>query len=149
MAGILSQAEADELIAMLKRTVEQVINFPDSKGSASFDVVGECRNNEFVINIDRKGMLAEKCTYQGRIKQNNQVLMRLDIDPNGKHTNPEPDGTIIYGNHLHIYTEEHDMKLAMPFDVENKDLYELCYVFFEKFKIIEPPNILYQQTIKE
>lgn len=143
----LTQSEADRLIEMMKRTVKEQIEFPTGKGGVSFNVVGERRNDEFVVNIDRKGKAAEKCTYQGRIWQNNQVLMRLDIDPHGKHTNPGPDGEIIYGNHIHVYSEEYDMKYAIPFDIEDKDLYTLCYTFFEKFHIMEPPSVFYQQTL--
>lgn len=39
------------------------------------------------------------------------------------------------------------MKFAIPFDPEDKGLYELCYTFFEKFHIIEPPEVFYQETI--
>lgn len=145
---MLTREEANKLIEMLKHTVENTIVFPSLTGRTSFIVVGEHRKDEFVINIDRKGKNAEKCTYQGRIQQTNQVLMRLDIDPTGRHTNPEPIGTIIYGNHLHIYSEEFDMKFAIPFDIEDKDLYSLCYTFFEKFHIIDPPNVLHQERYK-
>ena len=147
MAGLLSQAEAERLISMLKRTVEKQICLPNQKGRIVFHVVGKRRDDEFIINIDRKGKLAEKCTYQGRIRQSNQVLMRLDIDPNGRHTNPESDGSIVCGNHLHIYTEEYGMRYAIPFDIEDKSLHELCYTFFEKFNIIEPPAVFYQHIL--
>ena len=147
MAGLLTQKEADKLIEMLKRTVEERIIFPHQKGRVSFTVVGDRREDEFIINIDRKGKAAEKCTYQGRLRQSNQVLMRLDVDPNGRHTNPGEDGTIIYGNHLHIYNEEYEMKYAIPFDIQNKGLYELCYTFFTKFHIMEPPAVFEQQVL--
>lgn len=147
MAGILTQAEVNRLIKMLKETVEAQIEFPSEKGSISFNVIGEKRNDEFIININRKGKLAEKCTYQGRVKHSNQILLRLDIDPNGRHTNPAPDSSIIIGNHLHIYSEEYDMKFAISFDVGQKDLYEHCYTFFEKFNIIKPPDVFNQQTM--
>lgn len=147
MTGKLSRAEADQLITMLKRTVESQITFPSRKDRLSFTVVGERRDDEFIVNIDRKGKLAEKCTYQGRVHRSNQVLIRLDIDPNGRHTNPGADGEIIYGNHIHIYCPEHDMSYAIPFDIGNKDLYQLCYTFFEKFHIIEPPEVFYQETL--
>lgn len=147
MAGMLTQAEADKLIEMLKRTVEKSIAFPYQKGGTSFVVVGKRREDEFVVNIDRKGKEAEKCTYQGRVHQSNQVLMRLDIDPNGRHTNPGPEGEVIHGNHLHIYSEDYEMKFAIPFDIQDKGLYELCYTFFEKFHIIEPPEVFEQQTL--
>lgn len=142
---VLRQEEANRLIEMLKRTIDQQIAFPSQKGRISLDVVGERREDVFVVNIDRKGKLAEKCTYQGRVQQSNQVLLRLDIDPNGRHTNP--DGQTVHGNHIHIYTEEHDMRMAIPFDIEDKDLYEVCYAFFEKFHIMEPPEVFNQQTL--
>ena len=148
MAGLLTQAEADRLIDMLKRAVKTEIYFPSQKGKVTFNVVGDSRSDEFVINIDRKGKAAEKCTYQGRVYYNNQVLMRLDIDPNGMHTNPPPSNEIIRGNHLHIYSEKYDMTYAIPFDIENKDLYSLCYTFFEKFHIVEPPTVYYQETLE-
>lgn len=147
MPFMLTQAEADKLIAMFKSSLEDCIFFPSEKSGVSFYAVGERRNDEFIVNIDRKGKLLEKCTYQGRLRQSNQVLMRLDIDPNGRHTNPPPYNDVIIGSHLHVYTEEHEMKLAVPFDPENKALYELCYTFFEKFHIMEPPTVLYQERL--
>lgn len=71
MPGLLTKAEADKLIEMLKQTVEEQIIFPQHKGNVSFSVVGERRNDIFIINIDRKGKMAEKCTYQGRVHQSN------------------------------------------------------------------------------
>lgn len=145
MLGKLTQQEADYLIGLLKQTTEKAIHFPNGKGRVSFQVVGIHEEHKFVVNIDRKGKLAEKCTYQGRLCKNNQVLLRLDIDPNGRHTNPQPDGTVICGNHIHVYTQEFDMRMAMPFDVKNRDLYRICHDFFEKFHIIDPPTVVSQQ----
>ena len=143
----LTQAEADMLIDMLKRTVEKhSMEFPSIKGKLSFDVIGERRTDLFVVNIDRKGINAQGCTYQGRIKSNNTILLRLDVNPTAIHPNPS-SGEKIYGSHLHIYTEEYEMREAIPFDTENKDLYDLCYSFFKKFNIIEPPELIYQQSL--
>jgi len=126
---------------MLKKKIEeQTLSFPQAKGKLSFDVLGERRTDEFVINIDRKGINAHGCTYQGRIKSNNIILLRLDINPTSVHKNPS-DGSKIIGSHLHIYDEQMELREAIPFDVENKGLFELCYSFFEKFNIIEPPEI--------
>ena len=142
MTGTLTQAEANRLIKMLKKTVEDHIVFPNKKGGTSFAVTGDHENDKFIINIDRKGKNAEKCTYQGRVSQSNQILMRLDIDPNGRHTNP--DGELICGNHLHVYHELYDMKFAVTFDIDDKDLFQTCYTFFEKFHIIQQPTVFYE-----
>ena len=145
VVGALKQEEAQRMIDALKKAAHNEFFFPSGEGRLSFTAFGERRGDEFVVNIDRKGKLAEKCTYQGRVKQSNQVLMRLDIDPNARHRNP--DDTLIYGSHLHIYTEEYDMCLAIPFDIEDKSLFETCFTFFEKFNIIEPPDIIYQEIV--
>jgi hypothetical protein len=147
MAIKLTQAEADMLIEMLKRTVEKtMLEFPSVKGSLAFDVLGERRTDEFVITIDRKGINAQGCTYQGRLKSNNVILIRLDVNPTAIHTN-QSTGEKIVGTHLHIYTEEYEMKEAIAFDIEAKDLYGTCYTFFERFHVVEPPPIVYQYSI--
>jgi len=58
-------------------------------------------------------------------------------------------GKKMTGTHLHIFTEEYGDGYAIPFDVENKDLYQLCQSFFERFNIIEPPRINQQRTLLE
>jgi hypothetical protein len=147
VATKLTQAEADMLIEMLKREVEKsILEFPAAKGKLSFDVIGERRTDEFVVNIDRKGINAQGCTYQGRIKSNNIVLLRLDVNLSAIHVNPST-GEKVRGTHLHIYTEKYELGEAIPFDITGKDIYSLCYTFFERFNIIEPPQINYQYTL--
>jgi hypothetical protein len=147
MAVRLSQIEADMLIDMLKKTVEKEIAFPSGKGRVEFDVTGNRRDDLFAINISRKGINAGGASYQGRLRTSGTILMRLDVNPTAVH--PNPDGEKITGTHIHIYTEEHDMDLAIPFDVESKDLYQICYTFFEKFNIIEPPIVTQQLKLTE
>ena len=71
--------------------------------------------------------------------------MRLDMNPTAIHTNPS--GEKICGTHLHIYTEEYEMREAVPFDVKDKDLFATCFTFFEKFNIVEPPEIVYSPNL--
>ena len=147
MAIRLTQKEANMLIDMLKKTVEKVISFPSTKGRVEFDVLGERKEDVFAVNISRKGINDAGATYQGRVRTSGAILMRLDVNPTAIHCNP--DGEKIRGTHLHVYSEEHDMDLAIPFDIVNKDLYELCYSFFERFNIIEPPSVIYQLKLPE
>ena len=142
----LTQIEANALIAMLKKTADDsFLLFPSEKGKLSFDVLGERNIDVFAVNIDRKGINAQGCTYQGRLKSNDAVLLRLDVNPTAVHINPS-NGEKITGTHLHIYNEEYELSEAIPFDTGDKDLYEICYTFFERFNIIEPPEITYQYT---
>lgn len=147
MAMHLTNEEATALIKMLKEYVqEQSIEFPHRKEKIQFDVCGERMGDEFVINIERKGINNKGCTYQGREKSNNMVLLRLDVNPTAKHRNPS-NGEVITGTHLHIYTEEHETKEAIPFDVGNKDLYEICFRFFNEFNVTNNPIVPYQMNI--
>lgn len=75
------------------------------------------------------------------------MLLEIDVNPSAIHINP--DGEKISGSHLHVYTEEYDTAFAMPFDINNKDLYQLCYSFFKRFNIIEPPNVTHQLAMEE
>ena len=147
MATKLTQKEADMLIGMLKKAVEKEIEYPSGKGRIEFDVTGDRREDIFAVNISRKGINAGGATYQGRVRTSGVILMRLDVNPTAVH--PNPDGEKIVGTHIHIYTEEHGDGWAIPFDVEDKDLYELCYAFFERFNIIEPPAVHYQLKLTE
>jgi hypothetical protein len=134
---------------MIKKAVEQQeIEFPSAKGRVEFEVIGNKQDEKFVVNISRKNINSQGASYQGRVSRSGEILMRLDVNPSGKHRNP--DGEMIDGTHLHVYTEEHGMTMAVPFDVNNKDLFELCIVFFERFNIIEPPPFkTYQQSLDD
>ena len=146
MAIRLTQKEADMLINMLKKTVVKAISFPHSKGRVEFDVLGDRREDIFAVNISRKGINSTGASYHGRVRTGSGApLMRLDVNPTSIHTNP--NGEKITGTNLHIYSEEHEMGVAMPFDIKNKDLFELCYTFFERFNIIEPPSVVQQLTL--
>ena len=142
----LTQKQAEDLIEMLKRYVEKgEFNFPEKKGKIEFDVIGKRRGDEFTISISRKGKKYDGCSYQGRIKSNHIILMRLDINPTAIHRNP--NGEEIIGSHLHVYTEKYREKEAVLFEADNPDLYKLCFAFFEKFNVLETPKINQQKTI--
>ena len=113
MAVRLTQKEADMLIKMLKKTVEAEIAFPQEKGRVEFDVHGDRKEDIFVVNISRKGINATGASYQGRVRTSGVILMRLDVNPTAVH--PNPDEEKITGTHLHVYTEEYDMAMAVPF----------------------------------
>lgn len=147
MAIKLTQQEADMLIDMLKKTAEKEIAFPSGKGRVIFDVTGDRREDLFAVSIERKGINVDKVSYQGRMRTKGIPLMRLDVNPTSAHRNP--DGEIIRGTHLHVYLEEYEMDYATLFDVESKDLYQLCYTFFERFNIVEPPTVTLQLKLTE
>ena len=142
----MTTEEAKKLINMLKqRVTDTTLKFPQLGNRIEFEVKALKEDEKFIVNIKRGNVDRKKCTYQGRTYINSTVLMRLDVT-NSFHINP--DGKKIQGTHLHIYNEENGMGVAIPFDIENADLYEYCLEFFKKFNIIEEnAGILYQMEI--
>ena len=124
---------------------ESNLSFPQLGKKLEFDVFTKDDGTRCIININRGSINKEKCTYQGRTYINSTPLLRLDIT-NSSHINS--DGTKITGNHLHIYNEDTEMSDAIPFNIDNPDLYKYCLEFFKKFNIIkENWDIYYQEEI--
>ena len=117
---------------------------PNGKGRFEFEVVSD-DDQSFVVNVQRKGINADNCTYLGRLPEG-IVLLRLDVGKNLVHYDEKTD-THIKGAHLHIYSAEYGTE-AIPFDVSNKNLLELCMDFFERFHIVEPPTIAQVTSLK-
>ncbi len=139
----MTTEEAIKLIDMLKeRVTDTTLEFPKVGAKLEFDVYAKREGTKFIVSIRRGKINKEKCTYQGRTYLNNIPLLRLDIT-NSFHINS--DGTKICGNHLHIYNETNEMRDAIPFDINNADLYQYCLEFFKKFNILQDNyGILYQ-----
>ena len=139
----MTTEEAIKLIDMLKERVTQTtLSFPKVGDKLEFDVQSQKEGDKFIININRGAIDKKKCTYQGRTYKNSIPLLRLDVT-NSFHINP--DGKKIEGTHLHIYSEDNEMREAIPFNIEDADLYDYCLSFFRKFNLLEERcGILYQ-----
>ncbi len=141
----LSTEEARELIELLKRKViEQTYYIPNGNGRFEFEVVSD-DDQSFIVNVQRKGINHDNCTYLGRLP-NGVVLLRLDVGKTLIHYDKKTN-THISGAHLHIYSEKYGTE-AIPFDVSNKDLIDICMDFFEKFHIVDPPQIAQATLLK-
>ena len=142
----LTTEEAINLIDILKEKVNETkLKFPQLGNKIEFEVQAQRDGTRFIINITRGKIDNKKCSYQGRTYINSIALLRLCVT-NSFHINP--NGKKISGTHLHIYSEEHEMGNAIPFDIENADLYDYCLSFFKKFNILEETcGILYQTEL--
>ena len=130
---------------MKERVSNATLEFPRIGAKLEFDVFAKREGKKFIVNIKRGKIDKRKCTYQGRTYFNNIPLLRLDIT-NSFHINS--DGTKITGNHLHIYNEMTEMRDAIPFNIDDADLYKYCLEFFKKFNIIQDNcGILYQMEL--
>jgi len=109
---MLTQAEADGLIAMRKTFVDRVtIKLPPGVDE-THELVGDDGREHFLLDLWRGTIRVSKLKFQNRARKV-IVLVRLDID-GAPHTNP--DGQRIGGTHLHVYREGFEDRWAAPLD---------------------------------
>ena len=114
VAGVLTQQEADFLIAAPKRFVDvDLIPLPGQAENLTLKLAAVETPETFRIDVNRTGAIrVSKYTCQGRYITTVHLL-RLDVDGR-PHTNP--DGTEVECPHLHKYREGYDDKWADPID---------------------------------
>lgn len=140
----LTQAEAEEMLQMLKRAMIDVINAPEGGNSLTFDAEGVTKKGRFIIGIYRGKIDAGKCNYSARIKINGIPLLELHVGAKNMHFNKD-ESTPITGSHWHIYTEK-DPRYAYPADDVTSDSFvENTVLFLRKFNIIDPLPEIYDQ----
>lgn len=138
----LTQAEAERLLTMLKRTLKEKVDFPTKGDSVEFDVVGDTNRDIFAINMFRGKRNVQKYNIGARIKKNGVLLLELHVNPGNVHINP--NGEKILGSHWHIYSEKYGRRMAFPAKVEDDTFVETSIEFLKKFNVIERPDVRYQ-----
>ena len=143
MADIdIAQAEADALIEMEKRRVdEREWLFPAPGERLAIPLVSRDKREHFMLDLTRGQIKLTKATYQNRARQA-IILMRPDLDGR-PHRNP--DGTEVSCPHLHIYREGYGDKwaVAAPADIypNTLDLFSTFGAFLAHCHVTEPPNV--------
>lgn len=100
--GILSQDEADQMIAIAKHFVDSTIMWPSHGKKGIFPIVSDDDQFHFLFDVHNIGKIElSALTLQQRYAKVT-ILARIDLG-NKKHMNP--DGTKVHGNHIHIYRE--------------------------------------------
>lgn len=139
----ITQAEANRLLNMLKRTLLLEINFPMRGKSTEFNVIGDKKQDVFVINIFRGKINRLKYNIGARVVKNNILLLELHINPSNRHINP--DGKEITGSHWHVYSEKYGRLWAFSAEeIDSEKFVENTIDFLDKFNVIDKPNINYQ-----
>ena len=107
----LTQAEADALIAMEKRRVDDNrYDFPMGGQSVCVLLQSADRREHFMLDLHRARINLAKVKMQNRARQV-VVLVRLDL-AGAPHRNP--DDTEVPAPHLHLYREGYGHKWAYP-----------------------------------
>lgn len=109
---MLTQTEADTLIAMRKRFLRPRPIAIAPGTDDTYELVGDDPRERFLLDVWRGMLRLSKCKLQTRARKV-IVLVRLDIN-GAPHTNP--DGRKIDGTHIHIYREGFEDKWAYPVD---------------------------------
>lgn len=112
MSAMLTQTEADRLIAMAKLLEDPpaAILFPQPGEKLELGLVSTDRRERLIADVNRGRIRLTKCTFQERDPRVT-VLLRLDLD-GPPHENP--DGTVLPCPHLHMYREGWWDKWAIP-----------------------------------
>jgi Family of unknown function (DUF6978) len=109
---MLSQAEADTLIQMRKRFLRPVaIRLPPGTDQSN-ELVGDDPREHFLLDLWRGRIRLTKVKYQTR-DRSVIVLVRLCLD---FAPHPNPDGSMVGRNHLHVYREGYGDKWAIDLD---------------------------------
>ena len=143
MADInLTQDEADNLIAMEKRSVdEKDWLFPAPGDRVAIPLTSLDRRENFMLDVTRAQLILTKASYQNRARAA-IILMRLDLDGR-PHRNP--DGEEVPCPHLHIYREGFGDKWAIPAPVaryaNTLDLFSTFDAFMQHCNVTDPPRI--------
>jgi len=138
----LTQDEADRLIAMKKRAIdEKVWLFPVPGESIAIPLTSLDKRESFTLDVTRAQIKITKATYQNRARTA-IVLMRLDLD-GPPHRNP--DGTEIPCPHLHVYKEGYGDKIAYSAPAtlytNTADLFATFIMFMQECNITDPTKI--------
>lgn len=112
---MITQSEADTLIAMKKYFIDQKTITLSPGTDETRELLGDDKQERFLLDLWRGTIRLSKYRYQTRARKI-IILVRLCVD-GSPHTNP--DGNKIDGTHLHIYKEGYEDKWAYPIDSSN------------------------------
>lgn len=138
---MLTQSEADALIAMGKTFLNPVMISIPPGTDQTHELIGDDKRERFLLDLWRGTLRLSKLKYQTRGRKV-IVLVRLDID-GAPHTNP--DGTKLIGPHIHLYREGYEDKWAHPIDPTEfgnvSDIYRAFEAFCQYCNITGIPSL--------
>ena len=137
----LTQAEADALLAMHKRPLDnRPYQLPDLGGRLLVPLESLDAREAFTLDISRGRINLAKGTYQHRARQT-VILARLDF---GGAPHRNPDEAEIGVPYLHLYREGFADKWAFPVPPDRfrtlGDRWDLLTDFMRFCAVVEPPE---------
>lgn len=119
----LNDLEVKEIIEKLKYP-RKILNFQDIKTKVSSlfgkididELIIDRDDIRYVLHIFRGQRNPDRFSIHLRFKEFHDHIVRIDINPSNRHCNP--DGNIVTGSHIHIYSNKHPQRdtIAIPLD---------------------------------
>ena len=127
----MTDLEYSTIMKMEKHFKNCTIDLPKAGEKRKVDVLSRTTNDCFVIDIDRRSSITlNRQKIQERHINTQERLIRLEIDGR-PHTNP--DGTLLSGNHIHIYKEGHGLSYAFELSDFENGLFANIISFYDLF----------------
>ena len=143
----LSKVEVDLLIDRLKNPMN-LLSYGEInvKLSAMFNSINiteaviDDGDVEYFLHVYRGKYDMTRFSFHLRFKDNHEHLVRVDINPTGKHVNP--DGSVITDSHMHIYNPESSKKDSFAIPLNPKEFPNIetiieAYMSFEQYINLE------------
>lgn len=142
----IKQKDIERLLDLIKEALTDYIMFPEKGRREEFDVKAHEGDEIFSVSIYRGKVDRYKYNFSARIDVMNEPILELHIGARNRHMNP--DGTIIEGNHWHIYSEEYGRGIAFPADeLEDEQFVDNTIEYLKKFNVVNYGTINYQFEI--
>lgn len=143
----LSNEEATHLLQLPKQPVdpEKKWNFPDLGQKIGIEMRSEDNSERFMLSATKSGYKIEKVSFHTRARRV-VMLARLDLDPDGRHLNP--DGEWILGPHLHLYRMGDGDRFAVTIPKQlfpdTLDRVDCWYRFLKYCNVTQNPDVRFE-----
>lgn len=144
----VTEYDVINLLKELKSLVEKnTINLPLKGAKLQKEAFSTINiKNKFIIDIFRGKIDDDKYSFNARYANTNTAILRIDT---GDVVHSNPDGQIIRGPHMHVFKDNQELREAIPFDISNKDIVDVCKAFLELMNIINYPQIVISFTMDD
>lgn len=134
----LDEVTARRLLGELKDALVDEFTMPaGGEQHKGFDVESQDGADKFRVDLYRGKIDFDKHSISARIQGGGVVLMRLCVNPSQPHSNP--DGTVILGDHLHVYRSGYGENFAEPVDIESPNFINDTLLLLQRFNVVKKP----------
>ena len=144
---LLSQSDCDRLLGLRKYALDTTATFPfpvRGDRDLSIDLRSDDPAEKFLLDCghNRIYLYAYKVQLRGR---KTIPLARIDLGETKEHVNP--DGTRLLGSHIHLYSEQYQMRVAKALPLELDEVADRQPLVVERFldfcNIVDKPHFEY------